>query len=212
MKRLIPYIRNNIPDYINTEVIIADGKSTDATREIADYHYLNLIPVNVQNRAYQMNVAANQAKGNVLYFLHADTFPPANFIQCIQEATNRDLKAGSFRLSFDMNHWFLSAFAWFTQFNVTPFRFGDQSLFVKNEEFQAIDGFDENLLVMEDQEIVYRLKKHLPFAVIQNPVISSARKYRENGIYYQQGLYFLAYLGYYLGVDPKRLKHWVGKH
>ncbi len=211
LRRLIPYLRHNLPKNTSVEFIIADGGSNDGTTEIAYNHPVDLIRVNIQSRACQINEGAKKAKGNTLYFLHADTFPPSNFIQLIQKALDSDFKAGSFRLSFDMDHWFLKAFAWFTRFNITAFRFGDQSLFITAEAFQSIGGFNEELSVMEDQEIIYRVKKQVPFIVLQEAVISSARKYRENGIYYQQGLYIIAFLAYYIGVDPKRLMRWVNK-
>ncbi len=84
----------------------------------------------------------------MLYFLHADSIPPNNFITQILRAYKDGAKSGCFRLAFDYHHWFLKANAWFTRFNVNAVRFGDQSLFVTKDVFQKCGGFRENLRMM----------------------------------------------------------------
>ncbi len=66
--------------------------------------------------------------------------------------------SGCFRLAFDHQHWFLKANAWVTRFDVNSIRFGDQSLFVTKNVFVKSGGFREDLLMMEDQEIIHRIK------------------------------------------------------
>ncbi len=66
------------------EIIVVDGGSTDE-----------------KGRATQMNKGASVAKGDVLYFLHADSIPPKNFTDCILNAVNKNFISGCFRLSFD---------------------------------------------------------------------------------------------------------------
>lgn len=211
LDQLLPFLKSQSNSIHSPEIIIADGHSTDQTVATAKKYRVRVISKSGHNRASQMNKGAKHAQGHLLYFLHADTVPPSNFLLLIESAVQEGFQAGSFQMVFDHNHWFLNAFAWFTRFNVTLFRFGDQSLLVTKEAFQAIEGFNENLDLMEDQEITYRLKKHFPFKVIREPVRTSARKYRENGIYYQQGVYGLVYLLYYLGVPQKHLKNLKNK-
>ncbi len=108
-------------------------------------------------------------------------------------------------LSFDYQHWFLKFNCWFTRFDVDAFRFGDQSLFVTKEVFIRTGGFKEDLIVMEDQEIIQRLKKVGEFKIIRKKVITSARKYLENGIYKMQSIFFLIYFMYKLGFSQLTL-------
>lgn len=209
LQRLLPYLYQNTPEKPFTEIIIADNQSTDATVTIAQNHQAKVIENSGLNRATQMNKGAQIAQGEVLYFLHADTFPPPHFISFILEAVNAGYPAGAFKLQFDWDHWFLIASAWFTRWNCSLFRFGDQSLFVTRKLFRETGGFQEKLCLMEDQDIARRLKKQGNFLIIREPVITSARKYRENGVYYQQALYSLIWLFYYLGINPKRLQKWL---
>ncbi|MFN2440155.1 MAG: hypothetical protein ABR503_13210, partial [Chitinophagaceae bacterium] len=114
-------------------------------------------------------------------------------------------KSGCFRLSFDSNHWFLKANAWFTRFNVNAVRFGDQSLFVVKDVFEKAGAFREDLLMMEDQEIIHRLKNQGKFRVLKDVVKTSARKYLDNGVYRMQGIFYRLWAMYYLGFSQEKL-------
>ena len=187
------------------EIIISDGGSTDGTIREAREHGALVLQSPKKGRASQMNYGAEKARGEILYFLHADTFPPKNFVSLIRQHIDEKNGAGCFRLAFDHRHYLLSAYSWFTRFDIDLVRFGDQSLFVTDELFSLVGGFDEKLIVMEDQDMVRKLKKHSGFIVSNQHVITSARKYREVGILKLQ-LIFTAILGmYYLGVSQDKL-------
>lgn len=188
-----------------TEIIVVDGGSTDMTVSIAKDSRATVIRSERKGRAAQMNTGASIAKYEILYFLHADSIPPNDFASQILNACNDGVPSGCFRLAFDYPHWFLKANAWFTRFNVNAIRFGDQSLFVTKNVFQKAGGFREDLVMMEDQEIVHRLKKYGRFKVLNDVVITSARKYLDNGIYRMQGIFFYIWAMYYLGYSQQRM-------
>ena len=152
-----------------------------------------------------MNIGASIARYELLYFLHADSIPPDHFTSQLLIACNKGVQSGCFRLAFDDSHWFLKANAWFTRFNVNAVRFGDQSLFVTKEVFEKAGRFREDLVVMEDQEIIHRIKKYTQFKVFNNVVITSARKYLDNGVYRMQGIFYRIWLMYYLGYSQERM-------
>lgn len=199
-----------------TEFIVADGGSSDDTVSIANKNGATTIVCDRKGRGAQMNQGADIAKGELLYFLHADTTPPENFSRFILQAYNQGYTSGCFKLSFDYQHWFLKANAWFTRFNVNCVRFGDQSLFVTRDVFNKVHGFREDLLLMEDQEIIHRLRRHGNFKVMNAAVITSARKYVDNGVYRMQGIFFRIWLMYYLGYSQSDLlqlyKKLIRKH
>jgi len=187
------------------EIIVADGGSTDNTIERATAAGAVAVCSPQKGRAAQMNYGASLATAPILYFLHADTLPPASVVDDILLAKKQCYASGCFMLSFDYDHWFLKANCWFTRFDVNHFRFGDQSLFVQRAVFLKAGGFDEGHVVLEDQEIIRRLKRYGRFTVIKKPVITSARKYLENGIYKTQGIFFLIYLMYKAGYSQEQL-------
>lgn len=189
----------------HAEIIVVDGGSIDETISIANNLGAITIVSEVKGRAAQMNKGASFANGEILYFLHADSIPPKKFTTCIIEAVNKGFGSGCFRLCFDYSHWFLKANSWFTRFNVNAVRFGDQSLFVTKDVFYKSGGFNETHLMMEDQEIIHRLKKHGKFIVMDKAVTTSARKYLDNGIYRMQGIFFRIWLLYYTGCSQQKL-------
>ena len=188
-----------------SEIIISDGQSTDATISIASNAGVTVVVSPKKGRAAQMNYGASIAKEEIFYFLHADSVPSENFTEYILKAFETNYLAGCFRLAFDYKHWFLKANCWFTRFDVNAFRFGDQSLFVTKDVFKKCGGFDEKLLMMEDQEIIHRIKKYGKFIVMNDAVTTSARKYLDNGIYRMQFIFFRIWLLYYLGYSQEQL-------
>ncbi len=187
------------------EIIIADGGSTDQTIQRAKDADVKVIRCPRQGRAAQMNYGAGHAGEPILYFLHADSHPPPNFDTSIKKAMDHGYKAGCFRLSFDDDHPLLQFYAWFSRFDIDLFRFGDQSLFIEREAFVQLRGFREDHIVMEDQEMVRRIKRHYSFNVLEDSVTTSARRYRKNGIIKLQLVFILILTLYYMSVSQQQL-------
>lgn len=197
-------ILNEAPALLS-DVIVVDGGSTDGTPKAAEEAGAKVIRSPKKGRAAQMNEGARHANTPVLYFLHADSIPPAGFPMQIAGHIKSGFSSGCYRLAFDHKHWFLQLNCWFTRFDVNAVRFGDQSLFVTKEVFAAAGGFREDHIVMEDQEIIPRLKRHGRFKVMDGAVTTSARKYLDNGIYRMQGVFFRIWLMYKLGHPQEKL-------
>ncbi|OKL41855.1 TIGR04283 family arsenosugar biosynthesis glycosyltransferase [Pontibacter flavimaris] len=187
------------------EIIVSDGGSTDRTPEIARVAGAKVVSSPAKGRAAQMNAGATVATGEVLYFLHADTFPPADYKEQIVANCTSACGAGCFRLQFDAAHWFLQLNAWFTRFDVDSLRFGDQSLYMLRRCFRQINGFRSELLLLEDQEIIRRIRKVTGFKVLPAAVTTSARKYQENGVYRLQFIFSFIWLLYFLGLPQHKL-------
>ena len=183
----------------DVEIIISDS-GDDNTLQIASG-----FPVKTcrspKGRAVQMNRGAEIASGQMLYFLHADTLPPEGFLEDIQSAAANGHEAGCFQLTFDDPHWLMQTYGWFTRLPLTICRGGDQSLFVTADLFSRIGGFNEKLRIMEDIEIIERLNRHTSFTILEGVVVTSARKYAENGRIRLQVIFGLIHLLYALGFD-----------
>lgn len=187
------------------EIIVVDSGSTDDTLKIAKRSGATVVTSVHRGRAVQMNIGASLAQYELLYFLHADSIPPNNFTTQILGAHKQGIKSGCFQLAFDYDHWFLKMNAWYARFNVNAVRFGDQSLFVTKDVFQKSGGFREDFVMMEDQEIIHRLKKFGKFKVLNGVIVTSARKYLDNGVYRMQGIFYRIWILYYLGHSQEKL-------
>ncbi|MGI4736941.1 MAG: TIGR04283 family arsenosugar biosynthesis glycosyltransferase [Janthinobacterium lividum] len=202
---LLDYLHQATGGVPAPEILVVDGGSTDATVPLARQAGATVLLAPRKGRAAQLNHGAQHARGGLLYFLHADSYPPAGFLAHLRQASAQGYGAGCYRLAFDHPHWFLRFSAWCTRLPLTAVRFGDQSLFVRRELFHRLGGYREDLLVMEDQEIVRRLRAQAPFRVLPHAVTTSARKYLANGVFRLQGIFALIAGLYWLGVSQRRL-------
>jgi rSAM/selenodomain-associated transferase 2 len=203
---LVRYLRGAAgPAEAALEILVADGQSTDGTAAEAAAAGARVLLCPRRGRAAQLNHGATQAGGELLYFLHADSYPPADFLPRIRGAVAAGYGSGCFRLRFDHPHWFLRLNAWFTRFQAEVVRFGDQSLFVRRTVFERAGGYRADMLVLEDQEITRRLRRHGRFAVLPAVVTTSARKYLTNGVFRLQGIFLLICVLYRLGASQPRL-------
>ena len=187
------------------EIIVVDGGSQDNTAEIVKELGVKVIFSPQKGRAWQMNHGAMQASGDILYFLHADSFPLPNFIQKIEASIQNGNEAGCFWLKFDLDHWFLNLNTWFTRFDINAFRYGDQSLFITKDAFSKCGGYDESLVLGEDIDIVKRVKTFAKFRILPEEITTSARKYRSNGVFRLQFIYYYMFLLLRIGVPQLRL-------
>ena len=187
------------------EILVVDGGSSDETVRRARGAGATAVVSPRQGRAAQMNFGAEQSEGDLLYFLHADSIPPPGYDAKLNRAIEAGRRAGCFQLAFDDDHWLLRAYAWFTRFDVDAFRFGDQSLFIERELFEDMGGFREDHLLMEDNEMVRRIKRRASFAILDDAVTTSARSYRKVGVVRLQLVFVLIYTLYFLGVEQRTL-------
>lgn len=193
------------------EVLVIDGGSTDNTIPVAQTYGTKVIS-GPKGRAKQMNLGAKHATGSILYFLHADSLPPYGFDSKILETCKDGYKAGCFRLQFDMASPFLNFFAWCTKINQPICRGGDQSLFVSKSLFDELSGFNETYKVYEDNEFTGRLYKKTKFKVINDFVLTSARRYMEKGMVRLQYHFAIIHLKYYLKRSPDSLYKYYQKN
>ncbi len=182
LRQLIPHLLQYGGHHLS-EIIVVDGNSTDITMTLARELGAIALESPQRGRAKQMNFGASKARGDLLYFVHADTRPPATFAKDIITAIAEGYSIGSFRFKFNPNKGLLKINAFFTRFDRLISRGGDQTLFVSKMAFEELKGFDEQYRIMEDYEFIIRARKTLSFKIIPKAVIVSARKYEKNNYF-----------------------------
>lgn len=176
---LIQHLIKNGKNLI-TDIIISDGGSNDNTVEFARLAGATVITSPVAGRAAQMNYGSCVAKGDIFYFVHADSLPPENFVIDIIKAIDDGYDMGRFRTKFNTGKAILKLNAWFTRFDLFICMGGDQTLFIKKSLFTQCKGFKEDLKIMEDYEFCERARMFGKYKIIKDDVLISDRKYDTN--------------------------------
>ena len=178
--QLIQYLQKHGQHFLK-EIIVVDGGSTDETVVLARRLISNVFVSPQKGRAAQMNHGAEMATGDILYFVHADTYPPASYTTDIIQAIEAGYLFGRYRTKFNSPKKILKLNAWFTRFDLFICYGGDQTLFMTRALFDQIGGFDDQMRIMEDYDIVLRAKKiKARYKIFSKPVLVSARKYETN--------------------------------
>ena len=192
------------------EVIVVDGGSADDTRARAEAYATVL--TSPPGRARQMNRGAQDADGDVLLFLHADTLlPPDAFDRIRATLADASVEAGAFRLSFDAPTPLLRFYSFCTRFPFPRICFGDRGLFVRRSVFEALGGYPD-VSIFEDLEMVRRLHKRGGFRFLPRAITTAARRFESVGPLRQQALNTYLWTRYQLGTDPERIAHLYSYH
>ncbi|MBI5198073.1 MAG: TIGR04283 family arsenosugar biosynthesis glycosyltransferase [Nitrospirae bacterium] len=195
------------------EVIVVDGGSSDRTRETAEGHGVRVI-ASPRGRAIQMNSGAEAAGGDVFLFLHADTRFPGDGIAAIRQAlADPRVAGGAFTLKIDSIRASLRLIAASANLRSWLFRipYGDQGIFVRQRVFREMGGFPPWPL-MEDVEFCRRMKRYGRMVILPQPVITSSRRWEQEGVFFATFRNGVIVTLYFLGVSPFRLKQWYSDH
>jgi len=210
--KLLQHLIENSSQENISEIIVVDGGSTDNSESLVKQFENVTILDSDKGRAKQMNLGVKSSNGNILYFLHADSFPPKHFDSLIINEVQKGHLAGCFKMKFDSNHWWLKLAGWLTQFNWRACRGGDQSQFITKSLFNSIGGFDERFIVYEDNDLINKLYAVNQFVVIREWIFTSARRYNANGIWKLQYHFWMIYIKKWFGASSDELLNYYNKH
>jgi len=196
---------------LGTEVIVVDGGSRDATIQRARLRADRVLSA-PRGRALQMNAGAAKATGDVLLFLHADTQLPRDADHIVLYGLERSGRSwGRFDVKIDGRSPLLVVVGWLMNLRsrMTGIATGDQAIFAKRDAFQAAGGFPE-IRLMEDIALSKRLKRaSRPFCVFER-VVTSGRRWEQNGVLNTIALMWRLRLAYFFGADPNELAKQYG--
>jgi rSAM/selenodomain-associated transferase 2 len=188
------------------EVIVVDGGSEDdsptRSRPLSD-HLIR----SPQGRSRQMNAGAKVANGEILLFLHVDTLLPGGADGLIISGMRQSRSSwGRFDVRLSGNHPMFrlieSMMNWRSR--LTGIATGDQAIFVRREVFKRIGGFPE-IDLMEDIALTKALRREGRPLCLRQKVVTSSRRWEDNGVIRTVLLMWSLRLVYFLGVDPNRL-------
>lgn len=173
------------------EIIVSDGGSEDRTREIAKRYNCQIVLGDKERRhpSIQRNNGARVARGDILFFLDADTrIPNENFLnKSLKEFGERSLGVASFYLKFDSNKFFYKFYYCFYTLvsflaqRIKPVGIG-AAIIIKKNIHEEIGGFREDLFIGEDQYYCEQAAKISKFRMIRGgKIFFSIRRFEKNG-------------------------------
>lgn len=187
------------------DILVIDGGSQDNTLLAAKAAGAQALPAPTKGRAAQMNYGASLAKGTILYFVHADAFPPATYVLDIAEALKAGYPLGCYRFRFKSDKFLLKVNSFCTRFDRIMCRGGDQTLFVRREVFEEFNGYKPDYVIMEEYDFIIRVRKKYPFKIIPKDVLVSARKYDHNGYFRVNLANLTVFLLFFAGCSQGKL-------
>eukprot|EP00854_Cymbomonas_tetramitiformis_P020905 gene20905-25072_t len=209
----VRHLRNLEPAAL--EVIVVDGGSSDATPRLA------------AQAGAKMNLGASHASGDILCFVHADTCPPLDLVQVVGGVlTDTRVACGGFVPVIqhgDRTFWFISLHNVIKTYYPALFRpvsffrglrclFGDQVMFCRRREFDAVGGFDARYKIMEDIDLCFRMHE-LPVVghrrrrvrLVNRVVTTSGRRFEQWGNLKATILHLYLGFSWYFGASPEQL-------
>ncbi|MGH9941892.1 MAG: TIGR04283 family arsenosugar biosynthesis glycosyltransferase [Pyrinomonadaceae bacterium] len=189
------------------EVIVSDGGSLDGTSEVARGRGARVLMAS-RGRGAQMHAGARAAKGEVLWFLHADTRPHAGAVAEILGAMRRNPSAvgGNFAVRFDGGGGAARFMTWlYPRLRRLGLCYGDSAFFVRRDAYEEAGGF-RPYPIFEDLDLLRRLRRRGPFLHLAAEVVTSSRRFERRSFVLTFTRWSLLQALYWLGVHPNRLQ------
>jgi rSAM/selenodomain-associated transferase 2 len=189
------------------EIIVVDGSKTQDTLQMISDTTVRKY-ASLQGRGLQMNEGASHATGDILVFLHADTFLPSNALSLIHAALeNERYVGGAFSYQFQVQTPLFRMIAAIgtLRSQITRLPYGDQVIFLRKTYFDAIGGYKDTPL-MEDVELMHRIKKKRDqISILPHHIFASARRWDQEGILYATLRDIIIIFLYWCGMSAEKL-------
>ncbi|HSD72753.1 MAG TPA: TIGR04283 family arsenosugar biosynthesis glycosyltransferase [Thermoanaerobaculia bacterium] len=187
------------------ELLIADGGNPDPTRDAFRGIRARVLTAG-GTRGARLAAAAQEARGDVLFFVHADSRPPANCLEIVRRTIASGAAAGAFSLKYEGASPGMRWIAWWAnqRSRLARLPYGDQGIFCRRDAYDRSGGF-RDLPICDDLDFVLRLRRAGRFVVRRETTVTSPRRYLTAGAARQVLRNWAVLCGYFAGVAPQKL-------
>lgn len=195
------------------ECIIVDGGSRDRSMVICQNYNVSIVSAR-RGRGQQLRAGAQNATGEIFLFLHADSrLTPEHCLTAVEAVQENSIIAGGFKLKFDDSHPILRFAEWMNRarFRITKIFYGDHGIFLHRKNYVVAGGFPQQAL-FEDVEFSRRLKKLGRLRMFAPCLLTSARRFKQNGVLLTYLKMAALHVLYWFGVSPEVLAKWYQRN
>ncbi|MEO0540919.1 MAG: glycosyltransferase [Cyanobacteria bacterium P01_A01_bin.105] len=210
----LPPILDNLTQQAGSPQLIAVvSPSQDATREtIARYPQVDIVDTEAKNRAQRLTVGIAASQGEVVLLHHPATLLPAHtaLVQVQALMTDATVTWGGFHHSFDVDHWLLRFTSWYSNRRRAQrghILYLDHCIFARREVLEKIGGVPD-MDIFEDTALSQALQAFGPPKLLEDRVVTSARRFQQRGIYRHALLNQTLKLMYHVKLNPKYM-NWL---
>jgi len=190
------------------EIIVVDGGSNDQTVPLASAQNVRVVEA-PQGRGLQMHIGALESRGEVLWFVHADTIPQPPALEHIRKSLEtKSTVGGNFGLLFDgPSRAARQLTAIYPLLRIFGLCYGDSGIFVRRDVYHQIGGF-HSLPLFEDLDLLRRLRRVGRFVHLNCRIVTSSRRFEQRNFALVWLHWTMLQLLYWCGVSPIRLSRW----
>ncbi|RME74218.1 MAG: glycosyltransferase [Planctomycetota bacterium] len=166
------------------EIVVSDGGSRDGTRAVVAARPGVRWIEGAAGRGAQLDRGVRAARGDRLWFLHADSVPPPGALDAIEAVLRRpEVALGAFRFRLDAAGWVYRVIEWGVRLRSERLGlpYGDQGLFCRREIHERTGGFGDRR-IMEDVAFVRAARRHGAVCTLPLPLTTSARRWQRHGL------------------------------
>jgi rSAM/selenodomain-associated transferase 2 len=189
-----------------TEIIVVDGGSDDATIAIVQNYDVKILHSSQRGRGQQLQIGGGAARGEILWFVHADTIVSSNAIREIKQVLKDSrVVGGNFTIRFDGERFAAKFLTWlYPKLNLLGLIYGDSAIFVRREIYEQIGGF-RAFPIFEDLDFVERLRKTGEIVTLSSVVTTSSRRFENKSFVFTFSRWTILQILYWLGASPDKL-------
>ncbi len=190
------------------EVLVVDGGSTDRTTDIAEARGVRVLR-SARGRGHQLHTGANASRGDVFWFLHADTLPPVDALTRIRAAlADPAVSGGYFAPKFDGDrraaHWLTRVYPHLGKLGLC---YGDSGIFVRRTVYERVGGF-QPFPIFEDLDLLKRMKHRGRLMRLKEELVTSSRRFEGRSFTLTFARWTAMQVLFWAGVHPRTLGRW----
>lgn len=202
-----PRILESLSTMKEIETIISDGGSTDNTLKLVEGSQVKIVSNQTSSRAQRLNYGLNEVTGDIILLHHPRSLISQGGIEHLFSQASH-LHWGGFTHSFDFRHPLLKFTSWYSnniRGGISGIIYLDHCIFLKREmiqelgELPKVDIFEDTLLCQ------MLLKKYGKPTILPHIALTSAIRFKTNGIWKQALLNQYLKIKFHLNGDHKKM-------